>query len=90
MSRFVIADLNKRRSIPQALQAIVPAFQSVPIVPIIKRGEREFAIFAAPARRPNVVQPMLRYEDVHDLLAKLETDAVLAAEALENELQPPA
>lgn len=90
LSRFVIADLSEPRSIPQELQAIVPAFQSVPIVPIINAGGREFATFAALARRPNVAQPTLRYKGVDELVAKLESEVVPTAEALKLALQPPA
>jgi hypothetical protein len=88
MSRFVIADLSEPRSIPQELQAIVPALQSVPVVPIINEGGREFATFSALARRPNVAQPTLRYKNVEDLAAKLDEVIVPIAEGLKKQLQP--
>jgi hypothetical protein len=88
MSRFVIADLSEPRSIPQELQAIVPGLPSVPVIPIINEGGREFATFSALARRPNVVQPTLRYKNIEDLAQKLETTIVPKAEALLKQLKP--
>jgi hypothetical protein len=88
LSRFVIADLSEPRSVQQELQAIVPNFQSVPIVPIINEGGREFATFASLARRPNVVQPTLRYRNVEDLLRKIDREIVPAAEALREKMLP--
>lgn len=88
LSRFVIADLSEPRSIPQELQAIVPALQSVPVVPIINEGGREFATFAALARRPNVAQPTVRYRNVDDLRDKLEAEIIPTAEAIRLQLQP--
>jgi hypothetical protein len=88
LSRFVIADLSEPRSIPQELQAIVPALQSVPIVPIINEGGREFATFSALARRPNVAQPTLRYKNADDLAGKLDRQIVPTAESLREQLRP--
>lgn len=88
LSRFVIADLSEPRSVQQELQAIVPNFQSVPIVPIINEGGREFATFSSLARRPNMVQPTLRYRDLADLVDKIDRAIVPAAEARRSEMQP--
>jgi len=88
LSRFVIADLSEARSVQQELQAIVPNFQSVPIVPIINEDGREFATFASLARRPNVIQPTLRYRNIEDLTRKIDRDIVPAAEARKREMQP--
>lgn len=88
LSRFVIADLGEPRSLPQELQAIVPALQSVPIVPIIHEGGREFATFAALARRPNVAQPTIHYRNVDDLKQKLKAQIVPLAEAMREKLRP--
>jgi hypothetical protein len=88
LSRFVVADLSEPRSVQQELQAIVPNFQSVPIVPIINEGGREFATFSALARRPNMVQPTLRYRNVDDLKKKLDRSVVRVAEARRAEMLP--
>jgi hypothetical protein len=88
LSRFVIADLSEPRSIPQELQAIVPNLQSVPVVPIINEGGREFATFDSIARRPNVVQPTIRYRGVADLETKLDDQIVAAAEETRRAVLP--
>lgn len=88
LSRFVIADLSEPRSIPQELQAIVPALQSVPVVPIINEGGKVFATFAALARRPNVAQPTIRYRSIDELKVKLGDEIVPLAEALREQLRP--
>jgi len=80
LSRFIIADLSEPRSLPQELQAIVPNLQSVPVVPIINEGGRVFATFDSIARRPNVVQPTLRYRNIPDLETKLDGQIIEAAE----------
>jgi hypothetical protein len=80
LSRFIIADLSEPRSLPQELQAIVPNLQSVPVVPIINEGGRVFATFDSIARRPNVVQPTLRYRNIPDLETKLDGQIIDAAE----------
>lgn len=88
LSRFVIADLSEPRSLPQELQAIVPNLQSVPVVPIINEGGREFATFESIARRPNVVQPTVRYRSVADLETKLDGHIVDAAEETRRAVLP--
>lgn len=87
LSRFVIADISEPRSVQSELQTIVPALQSVPVVPIINEGGREFATFASIARRPNVVVPTLRYRNIEDLMHKFDREIVPAAEAKRRELQ---
>ena len=88
LSRFVIADLSEPRSLPQELQAIVPNLQSVPVVPIINEGGREFATFESIARRPNVVQPTVRYRNAGDLATKLDGQIVNAAEETRRAVLP--
>lgn len=88
LSRFVIADLSEPRSLPQELQAIVPNLQSVPIVPIINEGGREFATSNSIARRPSVVQPTVRYRNIADLETRLEGEIVDAAERTRQAVLP--
>jgi CHAT domain len=90
LSRFIIADLSEPRSVQSELEAIVPHFQSVPIVPIINRTGREYATFDSIRRRPNVVKPTVRYRNRDDLLSRLDDEVVPTAEAKLNEVRPPA
>jgi hypothetical protein len=80
LSRFAIADLTTPRSLPAELQLIVPSVPSLPIQPIIRRGEAVFPLFENLARRESML-PLLEYDNVRELLARLEDDIVENAEA---------
>lgn len=80
LSRFVIADLSEPKSIQSELEAIVPHFQSVPVVPVINQTGKEYATFSSVQRRENVVKPTVRYRDIDDLMKKLEEQVVPLAE----------
>lgn len=41
LSRFIIADLSEPKSVQSELEAIVPNFLSVPVVPLINRTGKE-------------------------------------------------
>jgi hypothetical protein len=90
LSRFVIADLSEPKSVQSELEAIAPHFQSVPIVALINKTGREYATFESVKRRINVVKPTIRYRDIEDLIAKLDTEVVPLAEAKLTEVRPPA
>jgi hypothetical protein len=81
LSRFIIADLSEPRSVQAELEAIVQHFQSVPVVPLINQSGREYAMFSSVRRRPNVVQPTVRYRNIDDLKDKLDSTIVPEAEA---------
>jgi hypothetical protein len=81
LSRFIIADLSEPKSVQSELEAIVPHFQSVPVVPLINKSGREYATFSSVSRRPNVVQPTVRYRNIDDLKVKLDRTVVPEAEA---------
>lgn len=44
MSRFIVADITMPKSVPLELHATVPNYM-VPFIPIIKKGEKPFAMF---------------------------------------------
>jgi hypothetical protein len=87
LSRFIIADLSEPKSLPSELEAIVPNFQSVPVVPVINQSGREYATFSSVQRRPNVVRPTVRYRDLDDLIEKLDASVVPLAEARLEEVR---
>ena len=44
MSRFIIAEITKPKSVPLELQVTVPDFM-IPMVPLIEKGEKPFSMF---------------------------------------------
>jgi hypothetical protein len=70
MSRFVIADIGKPRSVQQELQAIVPDFEK-PVAPIIRVGEEPWSMFRDIERRKWVLK-LVSYSDDDHLLQNLQ------------------
>jgi hypothetical protein len=87
VSRFVIADLSDPKSIPAELQAIVPQFPSLPVVPIIESGQREYAVAQHILRRQSV-RPVVAYRDEAHLMTILDSEVLVPAEKLRAELNP--
>lgn len=88
VSRFVIADLSDPKSVPAELQAIVPQFPSLPVVPIIEAGQREYPVSDHVLRRPSVVTPIVEYRDVAHLVGMLGARVLAPAEAKLAALNP--
>jgi CHAT domain len=88
LSRFIVADLSEPRSVQAELQAIVPSFRSVPVVPLINQTGREYATFDDIRRRENVVQPTVRYRNCDDLAEKIYRQVVPLAEQMLSVIQP--
>jgi len=80
LSRFIIADLSEPKSVQSELQAIVPNFLSIPVVSIINKTGRVYATYSSIERRENVVKPSIRYNNIEDLLEKLDKSVVPKAE----------
>jgi hypothetical protein len=80
MARFVIADITDARSIPQELMKIVPALPSVPVQPLLLASKREWGMFRDLRRFPWVLEP-LRYKNQRALLAQLDRNVIMRAEA---------
>ena len=80
LSRFVIADLTDPRSIPQELTSIVPTLLSVPIRPLLRGAQSEWAMFRDLGRYPQVIAP-LHYQDDEQLLRVLDSEIIEPAEA---------
>lgn len=88
LSRFVVADLSEPKSIPAELSSIVPNFPSLPVVPIMTRSGRPYALFADFDQRANMVKPLLRYRDAKELKALLAEEIVPRAEKKLAEVRP--
>jgi hypothetical protein len=70
MARFVIADLTDAASVQQELVTIATALPSVPVQPIVLRGEHEWSMFRDLQRRGAVLAPYV-YDSPDALLTAL-------------------
>jgi hypothetical protein len=86
MARFVIADITEARSIPQELAMIVPGLPSVPVQPLLLRGEQEYAMFEHYLRYPWVL-PIYEYDNVAGLLESIEDKVIAPVEVVLAELR---
>lgn len=84
MSRFVIADITKPKSVPKELEATVPDYM-IPFVPIIQRDEKPFSMFRDLRKHHWVLEP-LQYSDKSELLKGFEKAIVDRALELEKRL----
>ena len=80
MSALVIVEITSPRSTPMELQAIATNY-GVPVVPIMRRGAKEFGTFSGLRKFP-WVHPTITYETPERLIARLQRDVIrrLAAE----------
>jgi uncharacterized protein YjbI with pentapeptide repeats len=60
LSQFIIVDLSSPRSVPFELQAVVPQL-AIPLVPLIRDGNKPFAMFSDLTRTYPWVLPILSY-----------------------------
>ena len=87
MARFVIADITEARSIPQELAMIVPSLPSVPVQPLLLRGDQEYAMFEHYLRYPWVL-PVYEYDGVAALLESIDEKVIAPAEKILAQLRP--
>lgn len=88
-SRFVIADLSDPKSVPAELQAIVPTFPSLAVVPLIEASQREYPVSDHILRRESVVKPIVRYRDRAHLMSIFRGQVLEPAERMVIALRPP-
>jgi uncharacterized protein YjbI with pentapeptide repeats len=87
LARFIIADITDPRSVPQELERIVPALPSVPVQPVIAKGEPVFATFEHLKRYPWMLE-LYEYENNTALLTALREKLIGQAELKANERTP--
>lgn len=87
VSRFVIADLSDPKWVMAELQQIVPAFRSLPVVPIIESTQREAEVIAHFEGYASV-HTVVRYRDQAHLRSILGSQIVGAAESMYDALKP--
>jgi uncharacterized protein YjbI with pentapeptide repeats len=86
LCRFVIADVTDPQSVPAELQAAVPAAM-VPFLPIIKEGEKPFALLEAlRAEHSDRVFEPIYYSSLDALIGALDKEIIGPAEARFDEL----
>jgi uncharacterized protein YjbI with pentapeptide repeats len=87
MSRFIIADITKPRSVPLELHATVPNYM-IPFVPIIQEGEEPFAMFRDLRQKYGdwVLDP-LSYSSVDTLVSVFDKAVIQPANARHTFLQ---
>jgi uncharacterized protein YjbI with pentapeptide repeats len=85
LSRFILADLTDPGSIPQELQAIVPALE-VPVVPLLEETKRGYILFND-FRKYHWVLPIHFYRNQAHLVTKLDTEIIMSAEKKFHEIR---
>ena len=85
LSHFVIADVTNPKSAPLELQALVPQIM-VPFRPIIKKGEKPFAMLQDLLQYDWVFQP-IHYSSLNALIGALDEKIIAPAKAKFAELQ---
>ncbi len=86
VARFVIADITDATEVRVELNNIIPKFTSLPVQPILLRGEQEFVSLLRLKKFPWVL-PSFEYDSLEHLLANLEESVVGPAEAKVLELR---
>jgi hypothetical protein len=87
MARFVIADLTDARSVLQELQAIVPGLPSLAVRLLIKKSAHEYGMLDNIRLYRSVVENTYEYESLEDVIASIEENIIVPAEAKVRELR---
>ena len=82
LSKFVIADISEASGIQVELNNIAEHFPSVPVIPIINKSGKEYAMFAHAGNYKNIPKHAIRYLDADDLARKMKTDIIPLAEKM--------
>jgi hypothetical protein len=87
LCRFVVADVTDPQSVPAELQAVVPTVM-VPFFPIMKKGEKPFALLEAlrTEHSDRVMKPY-RYRSLDALIDNPDAKIIQPAEVRSAKLQ---
>jgi len=85
MSAFIVADITDPKSVPLELQVVAPNYM-VPIVPILKAGNDEFAVLEPLRRKFHWILPTHIYKNDNELLDGLTDNVVSRAEKKRQQL----
>jgi hypothetical protein len=80
MVKFIIADITDAKSIPAELERVVPYLSSVPVMPLVLRSDKGYALFDPLRVYPWVIEPY-RYESQAELIASIVERVIAPAEA---------
>lgn len=86
LARFVVVDLTDPRSVPHELASIVPHLRSVPVVPLIAKGQREYGMFKDFGSYPWVLK-ISEYHESSDVLIEIDKCIICPAERKVAELK---
>jgi hypothetical protein len=86
LARFVIADLTDPRSVQQELEAVVPRLLSVPVRPVLLKGQAEWVMFQDLCRYRQVIQPTFCYTDDLMLARHFDSEVIQPAERRAHEV----
>lgn len=88
LSRFVIADLTNPSSIPHELMSFTRDLPSVPVQPIILKGQRPYAMFLDHLGRYQHVLECYEYESQETLIAELAEKVIQPAQNKAEAMKP--
>jgi hypothetical protein len=89
LARFVIADITDATEVRAELHHIVEGFPSLPVQPILLRGQGEFVSLPGHLKKYPWVLPTFEYDGLEHLLANLDENVVRRAKAKVLELRGP-
>ncbi len=79
LSKFIVADITDAKSIPQELSHIIPFHPSIPVIPIIQKDQREYAMMEHFYKYPWVLE-LYEYETKEEIIKNIETEIITKCE----------
>lgn len=86
MARFIIADFTAQGDVRREVHHIAGLLSTTPIVPLLHCGELKTPLTLIDLSSNPLVLQCVRYSDIEDLKNRLETEVIIAAEAVRSQL----